>query len=338
MNKLNFKRILILEPHIDDMELGCSVLLEFLKPGAEIDIITFCYGTNKDNHRERQLKRDQNIKVWEDQELMVTNKLIHKDKSKIKDTKLKMHDINLYCKQVSKLTTYGLSDYDLILIPQKDLHNDHRIVNEVGLILTRSFGKTIWEYLIMNSFPEDCNEYYNPKYNIQFSVPFGMDGGFNNQVDRVLGVCEFPTENSCKSKALKRQKNRGENYLRDRFNIIRYDIIGNETNNVLYNSIGSEIEEKVDTEEKAINHDCVDTIGIKINEGDLILLYNGNQETKKWSWEKVGSHNGELCSAFEKLMGSIYTKIKDIPPNWLVVVRTKDDDMFLHCNAAVLPK
>lgn len=89
---------------------------------------------------------------------------------------------------------------------------------------------------------------------------------------------------------------------------------------------------------KKINPDCLDCIGLKIADGDLILLYNGNQNVKKWSWEKVVLHNGELCSVFEKYMNILYTPLKDTPPEWIILIRSKEMDMIFHQDDIVLPK
>lgn len=89
---------------------------------------------------------------------------------------------------------------------------------------------------------------------------------------------------------------------------------------------------------KKINPDCLDCIGLKIADGDLILLYNGNQNVKKWSWEKVVLHNGELCSVFKKYMNILYTPLKDTPPEWIILIRSKEMDMIFHQDDIVLPK
>ena len=89
---------------------------------------------------------------------------------------------------------------------------------------------------------------------------------------------------------------------------------------------------------KKINPDCLDCIGLEIADGDLILLYNGNQDVKKWSWEKVVLHNGELCSVFKKYMNILYTPLKDTPPEWIILIRSKEMDMIFHQDDIVLPK
>ena len=89
---------------------------------------------------------------------------------------------------------------------------------------------------------------------------------------------------------------------------------------------------------KKINHDCLDCIGLEITNGDLILLYNGNQNVKKWSWEKVVLHNGELCSVFKKYMNVLYTSLEDTPQEWIILIRSKEMDMIFHQDDIVLPK
>ncbi len=77
--------------------------------------------------------------------------------------------------------------------------------------------------------------------------------------------------------------------------------------------------------EKIINPDCLDTVGIKIEEGDYVYLFNGLQETKKWSFEKVTKgDNGNLYTVFQKYLGPVYTNIIETPSNWLMVLKNHD--------------
>ena len=87
--------------------------------------------------------------------------------------------------------------------------------------------------------------------------------------------------------------------------------------------------EAIKIKEENINN--LDTSGAIIRENDLVLLFNGNQDNKKWSLEKVvKDSNGDLSTVFYKYLGPIYTKIKDTPSNWLVLLRSEDDSKIFH--------
>lgn len=213
-----YKNILILEPHIDDVELGCSVLFEYLEKGTTVVVVSFCYGYNEENSILRMEKRKANIKIWEEMGL----KVIHKTFKDIRDTTMDSSKIDNYITELFSDYILNMSSFDLLLIPQKDLHNDHCVVNTIGNILSRQMRFSVWEYIILNSFPEEQHYEYTPKYNTQFSIGIGQRCDLD-AVDRVLEVCEYKMEKSCDGKAIRRQKYRGENYLCDKFNIIKQD-------------------------------------------------------------------------------------------------------------------
>lgn len=82
---------------------------------------------------------------------------------------------------------------------------------------------------------------------------------------------------------------------------------------------------------KVENINNLDTTGEPIKENDTVLLFNGNQDNKKWSLEKVvKDSNGDLSTVFYKYLGPIYTKIKDTPSNWLVLVKSEGDSKIFH--------
>lgn len=80
---------------------------------------------------------------------------------------------------------------------------------------------------------------------------------------------------------------------------------------------------------KVINPDGKDTTGRLICEGDTILLFNANQDNKKWSKEVVIKDDGKLYLLYKKFMRDIYTDITKISPNYLMVTRTAADESLV---------
>lgn len=77
-----------------------------------------------------------------------------------------------------------------------------------------------------------------------------------------------------------------------------------------------------------VNPNVTDTTGRLICENDLVLLFNGNQDNKKWSLEKVVKSDEKLCAVFHKYLGPIYTDLSNVPSNWLVVVNSDESQIF----------
>ena len=82
---------------------------------------------------------------------------------------------------------------------------------------------------------------------------------------------------------------------------------------------------------KVTNPDCLDTVGMKVEEGDIIYLYNGNQDPKKWSVERVAKgENGILYAVFPKYLGPVFTDLTITPSNWIMVLKNKDGMNIFH--------
>lgn len=80
---------------------------------------------------------------------------------------------------------------------------------------------------------------------------------------------------------------------------------------------------------KVINPDGKDTTGRLICEGDTVLLFNANQDNKKWSKEVVIKDDGKLYLVYKKFMRDIFTDITKISPNYLMVTRTAADESLV---------
>jgi LmbE family N-acetylglucosaminyl deacetylase len=143
-------RILVLEPHIDDLELGCSVLLEKLIATGRrvhVHVITFCVGRKFGNPKRKEV-RAKNLAAY--------NELGNFSISW--ETPLDYNDTFLDDKCINKMVGFigeadKINNFNLLLIPQSDCHRDHRIVNEIGKIAARETFPKVMEYIIMNSFP-----------------------------------------------------------------------------------------------------------------------------------------------------------------------------------------
>ena len=82
---------------------------------------------------------------------------------------------------------------------------------------------------------------------------------------------------------------------------------------------------------KVTNPNVLDTVGTKVEEDDIIYLFNGNQDQKKWSVERVvKGENGILYSVFPKHLGPVLTDLTTTPTNWIVVLKNKDGMTIFH--------
>lgn len=218
--KNRIKKILILEPHLDDMEIGLSVWLKKMAMyQMEIHIVTFCYGRDEENGKERVKKRLENLELFKKEypNLTIYNWYLHN----MKDTTLDNYSIGYLIKEFSNLFDCNIKDYVAefdffkeIYIPQFDLHPDHTIVNQIGKILTRKFKGKVFEYIIRNS--EYTNEH---KYNTEIKTEFDFNN--KNSVSKYIETCMYPTENIYFQNILHIQKNFDGKYISDRLNLIK---------------------------------------------------------------------------------------------------------------------
>ena len=218
--KNRIKKILILEPHLDDMEIGLSVWLKKMAMyQMEIHIVTFCYGRDEENGKERVKKRSENLELFKKEYPNLT--IYNWHLRDMKDTTLDNYSIGYLIKEFSNLFDCNIKDYVAefdffkeIYIPQADLHLDHTRVNQIGKILTRKFKRKVFEYIIRNS------EYTNDhKYNTEIKTEFDFNN--KNSVSKYIETCIYPTENIYFQNILHIQKNFDGKYISDKLNLIK---------------------------------------------------------------------------------------------------------------------
>lgn len=78
------------------------------------------------------------------------------------------------------------------------------------------------------------------------------------------------------------------------------------------------------------NSNFLDIVGLKIEAGDIIYLFNDKQKEKKWSVERVEDINGKLFARFDKYLGPVYTALESVPCNHIMVIKNKDGMQIFH--------
>lgn len=154
----NIKTYVILEPHIDDFELGtlsfilknAGVYKNEHTPAAMVSIITFCLGRDKKDQINRFKKREKTIELLRRRGILIDWVCFPNAGF---DLSLVDSKINDFCEYVNYYTKYSINTKEYnFMFPQEDLHNDHNIINKVGKILARKmFNKPVIEYIIWNS-------------------------------------------------------------------------------------------------------------------------------------------------------------------------------------------
>ena len=89
---------------------------------------------------------------------------------------------------------------------------------------------------------------------------------------------------------------------------------------------------------KMINLDYRDTLGNVIKVGDWVLLFNKNNNPAKWSVEKVVDNNGVLCTIFSKVLQNIYTDLRTISPNHLVIITAGGENQIFSNDTKLILK
>lgn len=215
----NVKKVLVLEPHIDDLELGLSI---WLKKNSftplEIYLVTFCNGRNDDsNNLDRANKRKENLEFFKKE---YPNIKFHTWNFGLSDTTLEDYSIGYLLDKFYKLLDKEIiplvgnfSFFKEIYFSQADLHPDHEIVNKIGKILTRTFKGRVFEYIIRSS--NYSNEHI---YNSEIKTEFN----FNDDTSkRFIECCMYPGEKIYFQKVLHTQKNFDGKYISDRLNLIK---------------------------------------------------------------------------------------------------------------------
>ena len=216
------KKILVLEPHLDDFEIGLSVWLKKQKNlKIEIHLVTFCSGRPEQTTEERLLRskvREENIKFFA--QLYPTIKIINYNLN-LEDTTLDTYSmgsliLKFYDLFDSKISNF-VENFDFfkeIYFVQSDLHTDHNIINKLGKIITRKFKGKVYEYIIQNS--NYLNEYV---YNTEIKTEYNFDD--KDLAKTFIEVGIYPNENIYFQQLLFRQKGFDGKYISDKLNLIK---------------------------------------------------------------------------------------------------------------------
>ena len=154
----NISSYVILEPHIDDFELGAlSFILKNAgvyknehTPVAIVSVITFCTGRDEKDRSRRFQQRGKTIELLRRRGILVEWRCFPNAGF---DLSLNDSKINDFCEYTDYYIRHNVDTKGFnFMFPQEDLHNDHNIINKVGKILARKmFNKPVIEYIIWNS-------------------------------------------------------------------------------------------------------------------------------------------------------------------------------------------
>ena len=93
-----------------------------------------------------------------------------------------------------------------------------------------------------------------------------------------------------------------------------------------------------ESNKKLINKDYLDTLGNVIKENDWVLLFDKDNNPQKWSAEKVVDNNGILSTVFHKTFNNIYTDLRTIPSNMLVIITTGGENQIFTNDSKIILK
>ena len=154
----NIRTYVILEPHIDDFELGTlpfilknsGVYKNEHTPVAIVSIITFCTGKDEKDRSKRFQQRKKTMELLRRRGILVEWSCFPNAGF---DLSLNDSKINDFCEYTDYYIRHIVNTKEFnFMFPQEDLHNDHNIINKVGKILARKmFNKPVIEYIIWNS-------------------------------------------------------------------------------------------------------------------------------------------------------------------------------------------
>lgn len=154
----NIRTYVILEPHIDDFELGTlpfilknsGVYKNEHTPVAIVSVITFCTGKDEKDRSKRFQQREKTIELLRRRGILVEWRCFPNAGF---DLSLNDSKINDFCEYTDYYIRHNVDTKEFnFMFPQEDLHNDHNIINKVGKILARKmFNKPVIEYIIWNS-------------------------------------------------------------------------------------------------------------------------------------------------------------------------------------------
>ena len=154
----NISSYVVLEPHIDDFELGAlSFILKNAgayknehTPVAMVSVITFCTGKDEKGRSKSFQQREKTIEILRRRGILVEWSCFPNAGF---DLSLNDSKINDFCEYTDYYIRHIVNTKEFnFMFPQEDLHNDHNIINKVGKILARKmFNKPVIEYIIWNS-------------------------------------------------------------------------------------------------------------------------------------------------------------------------------------------
>ena len=154
----NIRTYVVLEPHIDDFELGtlpfilknAGVYKNEHTPVAIVSVITFCTGKDEKDRSKRFQQREKTIEILRRRGILVEWRCFPNAGF---DLSLNDSKINDFCEYTDYYIRHNVDTKEFnFMFPQEDLHNDHNIINKVGKILARKmFNKPVIEYIIWNS-------------------------------------------------------------------------------------------------------------------------------------------------------------------------------------------
>lgn len=154
----NIRTYVVLEPHIDDFELGtlpfilknAGVYKNEHTPVAIVSVITFCTGKDEKDRSKRFQQRGKTIELLRRRGILVEWVCFPNAGF---DLSLNDSKINDFCEYTDYYIRHNVDTKGFnFMFPQEDLHNDHNIINKVGKILARKmFNKPVIEYIIWNS-------------------------------------------------------------------------------------------------------------------------------------------------------------------------------------------
>ena len=154
----NISSYVILEPHIDDFELGTlpfilknsGVYKNEHTPVAIVSVITFCTGKDEKDRSKRFQQREKTIEILRRRGILVEWRCFPNAGF---DLSLNDSKINDFCEYTDYYIRHNVDTNEFnFMFPQEDLHIDHNVINKVGKILARRmFNKPVIEYIIWNS-------------------------------------------------------------------------------------------------------------------------------------------------------------------------------------------
>ena len=171
----NIRTYIVLEPHIDDFELGAlSFILKNAgayknehTPVAIVSVITFCTGKDEKDRSKRFQQREKTIEILRRRGILVEWRCFPNAGF---DLSLNDSKINDFCEYTDYYIRHNVDTKEFnFMFTQEDLHNDHNIINKVGKILARKmFNKPVIEYIIWNS--KDNFNFIPTNWNIEINL------------------------------------------------------------------------------------------------------------------------------------------------------------------------